>query len=122
MLYPTFNQTLLLLVVAAAGLISGLLFDLANFLIVPFKNKTAIKQVLYFFAILLSFGGLFFVNLIFNLGQFRIFVLIEFVFFLLLERFTLGILWTKAVEKCYNKFAEPAKRYLHGRRKKKEEK
>ena len=102
MLYPTFNQPMLILFVALSGLFAGLLFDISNFIIFPLKKKKIASQILHFVAVILGFGILFLVNLKFNYGQFRIFVLIEFLFILSIERFTLGILWTKALEKCYN--------------------
>ena len=103
MLYPTFNQPLLLLCIAIAGFLCGLIFDAANFLLFAVKKKKFLSQLLYFFAIIISSFVLFFVNLKINYGQFRLFTLFEFITFLLIERFTLGILWTKALDKCYNK-------------------
>ncbi len=106
MLFPTFNQPLLLLCLAIAGFLCGLFFDAANFLIFPVKKKKVISQILYFFAIIISSIVLFFVNLKINFGQFRLFTLLEFITFLLIERFTIGFLWTKVLEKCYNKLSE----------------
>ncbi len=102
MLYPTFNQPILILFVALGGLACGLTFDLANFILFPIKKKKWLAQIVYFFASLTSFLCLFFINMAINYGEFRLFTLLEFVFFLLLERFTLGFLWTKALSKCYN--------------------
>lgn len=102
MLYPTFNQPILILFVALSGFASGLIFDLANFFLFPLKKQKWLKEILYFFSVLIAFVCLYFINLEINYGEFRLFTLIEFVFFLLLERFTLGFLWTKALSKCYN--------------------
>lgn len=102
MLYPTFNQPTLILFIALGGFLCGLFFDASNFILFPFKKKKVLTQILYFLSSVLSFLCLFFINLAINYGQFRVFTLLEFVFFLALERITLGFLWTKALSTCYN--------------------
>lgn len=99
MLYPTLNQPFVFFVIALAGLASGLTFDLANlFAVLCNRNKIG-RQILYFLATVLSVLILFFTNLYANFGQFRVFVVLSFLFVLIIERFTLGVLLNKVFNK-----------------------
>lgn len=122
MLYPTQNQTLLILVIALIGFGCGLLFNFAYLLSCFFKRNKFFTQVFYFISTILSGIILFFVNLNLNYGEFRIFVLIEFLFFLLLEMFTIGKLWTKTIDKCYNQIEKFRAKLTKGKKWKKNKK
>lgn len=97
MLYPTLNQPYVFITIFLTGLVSGLLFDLSNFLLIFVNKNKVIKQFLYFFASALSFLGLFYMNLIVNLGQFRLFIIITFALSLFIERITLGSIINKTI-------------------------
>ena len=102
MLYPTLNQPIVFIFIFLTGLASGLLFDLSNFLVIFFNRNKIIKQIFYFLATILSTFLLFIVNLITNFGNFRIFIILSFIVALLLERFTLGKLISKTIDKLTN--------------------
>lgn len=99
MLYPTLNQPYVFFVILLAGLASGFLFDLANFLNIFFNRNKVAKQILYFIATLSSAFILIATNLIFNYGIFRIFIFLTFLVAFTIQRFTLGSLIAKCIEK-----------------------
>ena len=102
MLYPTLNQPLVLLMVVGAGLFCGLLFDVARILSLLSGNDKASVHIFDFLATVLSFCILFFVNLKFNYGQFRAYVLFVFVLGFAFQRFLSQKLWTKLLAKWYS--------------------
>lgn len=106
MLYPTLNQPLVFLVILAVGLASGLLFDLANILTILSGKDKFSKGLFDFIAVIFSFGVLFYSNLAVNYGQFRVYVLLTFLFAILIERLLSKILWTKCIKKWYNNIKE----------------
>ena len=95
----------MLLIIFLAGMTSGLFFDVARILSTLAGDVWA-KHILDFFATILSFAILYFSNLIFNLGQFRIYVLAVFLLSFALERFFSKILWTKLLSKWYSNIAK----------------
>ena len=102
MLYQTLGQPFVFLIIFAAGFIAGGFFDLSALLsFLSGKDKYS-KNIFDFFAVVISFALLYFANLIFNYGLFRFYVLFLFLIALAFERF-LSKLWTKAIQKCYNK-------------------
>lgn len=103
MLYPTANQSLLLLVVALIGFGCGFVYNLATLCTYLCAKKVFAKQLFFFFATIFSFFIYFLTNLHLNYGLFRIFPIIEFLTFLILEIFTLGKLWTKWLDAWYDK-------------------
>ena len=103
MLYPTLIQPLVILMVFLAGLFSGLVFNLSKILAFLSGNDKYSKNIFDFLAMIFSFTVLFFVNLKFNYGQFRLYVLGVFLLSLIFEQFLSRALWTKAISKCYNK-------------------
>lgn len=102
MLYETLSQPLVFVCIFAVGLISGFMFDLSHLFCALCNKNKILHQILYFICTILSAFCLFMVNLKVNYGRFRIFILATFFFGLLLERITIGKLWTKLVQKCYN--------------------
>lgn len=101
MLYPTLNQPLVLLIIFIVGLLSGLIFDIARLLTTASGGDKWSKNIFEFLAVIFSFAILFFANLTFNLGQFRLYVLAIFLVSFALERFISKILWTKLLLKWY---------------------
>ena len=106
MLYPTANQSLMIFLVFISGVISGVLFDLAKMLTFLSGKDKASKNIFEFFATILSFAILFTINLKFNYGQFRLYVIAIFLASLFVEQFLFKVLWTKVIKKCYNNFVE----------------
>ncbi len=102
MLYPTLNQPYVFIFIMLAGLISGFFFDIANFLNIFFNRNKITKQFLYFFATITSVLILILTNLITNYGIFRIFILLTFLIAFTIQRFTLGSLITKVIDKSTN--------------------
>ena len=102
MLYPTLKQGYVFLAIFLSGLLSGLIYDLANFLTKLLSGNKIFKQLLYFFATILSFALLFVINLTFNFGTFRAYIFFAFLLALLIERVTLGKLLNKALNKTAN--------------------
>ena len=90
----------------AVGLASGLLFDLARILSFFSGNDKYSKGLFDFLAVVFSFGLLFYCNLAVNYGQFRLYVVVTFLFAILLERVLSKFLWTKCIKRCYNNFKE----------------
>ena len=118
MLYPTLNQPLIILFVFLAGLFSGTFFDLARILTLLFGKSKIFKHINEFFATILSCLSLFFVNLRWNYGQFRVYVLLVFLTSFALERIFVSFLWTKLLKKWYNSIVQRRKQV--GTRKKEE--
>ncbi len=97
MLYPTLNQPLMLLVIFSAGIICGVLFDVLNI----FSKYKILKHIADFFGTILSFLLLFAINLKFNYGQFRIYIIAVFALSFAIEKIISYFLWTKLIKKCY---------------------
>lgn len=117
MLYPTISQPLVILGIFCASLICGLLFDLSNILTYLSGNDKNSRYIFQFFATILSFTLIYFVNLYLNYGQFRVYILLIFGLSFTLERFFSKLLWTKLLIKCYNKFKNKRIRLWKKRRK-----
>lgn len=103
MLYPTANQPLVILVLFLAGLFSGIIFNISKLLAILSGGDKYSKAIFDFLATITACSILFFVNLQFNYGQFRAYVLFIFVLGIIIEKILLRVLWTKGISKCYNK-------------------
>lgn len=101
MLYQTLFQPYLLVVYLLAGFLGGLVFDFGNFIKFLFANKKIPSIVIDFIQTIICIFLLFFVNLSFNYGTFRLFVIILFLFAFSLERFSLGKIIAKFYLLCY---------------------
>ena len=101
MLYPTLNQPLLLFIFFIVGILSGLVFDIARLLTSLSGGDKWSRHIFDFFAVVVSFAVLFFANLSFNLGQFRIYIFVVYLLSFALQRFISKILWTKLLSKWY---------------------
>ena len=109
MLYPTLNQPFMFLLLICAGLASGIIFDLLNLVCNLVREDRFSKIFFDFLSVLLAFSLVFIVNLLFNYGQFRVYVIIVFILSLFTERAISKFLWTKLVEKCYSKISKRRK-------------
>ncbi len=103
-------QSNLFLVFLVIGFVVAILWELILFINNPIKN-IIIKQIIEVpFAIVFVF--LFFAMLInFNYGEFRMFLLVAYIFGFVIERKTLGKLFAKLNYWLYNKFIK-VKNYL----------
>ncbi len=116
MLYEVLSQPITILSLLLTGMACGILFDAAH-LILAFCNKNKVlRQILYFICTILSAFFVFYINLIVNYGRFRIYVLLVFSIGFALQKFTLGKLFTRFINLCYNKTKE---RQTGGRQKEK---
>ncbi len=101
MLYETQRQPIVLLSIIAAGLLCGVLFDLAK---LP-KHKL-FKNIGVFFAVLLSFLVYYCINLFLNYGETRFYVIALFVLFICFERFISLKVVALIKKRCYNNLYE----------------
>ena len=111
-LFETLSQPIIILYVALSGFLSGLLFDIAYIITFLCNQNKIVKNILEFFATIGSFIILFIVNQIFLYGQFRLYVLLFFIVFLILEQYTLGKLIAKTRNWCYITFRKITQRIL----------
>ena len=111
MLYQSLSQPLVFLCIFCTGIASGLLFDCKKLLVALCNKNKVFDQVLGFICVSISALGLFLTNLGINYGRFRLYILLAFALSFTLERFSIGKLWTKIIDVCYNKVKERQKRY-----------
>ena len=114
MLYESLSQPLIILCVFAVGIAAGMIFDVGKFVNYFFSRNKVSKQILLAICTVASALLLYFVNLKVNFGRFRFYILVLFTLALIVERFTIGKLWTKLLEKCYNKLVK-LKTWLNGK-------
>lgn len=108
MLYETLSQPQIFLFVVLFGFISGIIFDIFKIFKNRIKNRFFIN-FLTFFNVFLVIFIYFFVNLKFNYGEFRFYILLSFFLSLFIERLFIGNLLGKFLEKCYNKVSKGLK-------------
>lgn len=106
MLYETLAHPYLLLVFLLTGFVGGLVFDIGNFIKFLFANKKLPSILIDFVQTSISLFLLFFVNLNYNYGLFRVFPIIIFLIAFAIERFTLGKIIAKFYHVCYNSFTK----------------
>lgn len=106
MLYPSSGQPVVILFVFLTGLTSGLFFDISKILTFLSGGDRTSRHIFDFLATIISFACLYFVNLVCNYGQFRLYVLVVFLISLIFEQFLSKVLWTKVFSKCYNRLRE----------------
>ena len=96
MLYESLSQPLIILCVLASGIAAGMIFDIGKFANYFFNRNKVSKQIILTICTIIS------ANLKVNFGRFRVYILLIFALAIIFERFTIGKLWTKLLEKCYN--------------------
>ncbi len=111
-LFETLAQPTIIFYVALSGFLSGLCFDVAYIITFLCNQNKIVKNIFEFFATVCSFFVLFVVNQILLYGQFRLYVLLFFVAFLILEQYTLGKLIAKTRNWCYITFRKISQRIL----------
>ena len=102
MLYQTLSQPLIILLLIIFGFLSGLLFDFFSLINYFLNNNKITKQIFYFLSVFPIFIIFYYLNLKFNYGQFRFYTILLFFGALILERISLGNLFAKMYDRCYN--------------------
>lgn len=110
MLYETLGQPLVFLCMLGGGCAAGVLFDGAKFLTKLCKDNKILSHTLFFVATLCAGAIFYLVNLAVNFGQFRFYTIDSFICAIILEQISVGKLFAKLANKCYNRY--------HGRGKK----
>lgn len=121
MLYPTLSQPLIIFLFVIIGFLCGLIFDAFLLINYFFNNNKISKQIFHFLSICCVFAIFYIINLEFNFGQIRFYPFLLFFLSLIAERITLGNLFAKIVQKCYNsivKFWNKLSKKIYGRKKK----
>lgn len=120
LLYETLSQPLIFIIILSFGFLSGLIFDLRNYLCFLFAKNKIVSIILDIVATILVCFVFLIGNLYFNFGEFRFYVILAFVIGLLIERVTLGIIVGKVCSWCYNKLRNLILK-VYGRGKKEKE-
>lgn len=102
MLYPTLTQPAIFFSLLAAGLLSGLAFDLANFGSYLCNKNKIVLHIFQFVATVCCFVLFYFVNLFVNYGQLRFYAIAAFLIGLIAERLASENFIAKNVKKLYN--------------------
>ena len=110
MLYETLSQPYVISILLIAGLLCGIIFDIANLFTYLCNNNKISKQIFLFFATFFTIQFLYFVNLKINFGQFRFYVIFVFFFAFFIQRFLSKKFIAKIIKWCYNKFENFKKR------------
>ena len=102
MLYETLNQPKLLIIFIIVGFGCGLVYDIGNFIKFLFNNKKIANVILDILETSVVLSVVFIVNLNFNYGQIRLFPILIFLIFFVIERYTIGKIIAKIYISCYN--------------------
>ena len=106
MLHETLSQPAIFFYLILGGFASGFFFDLKNILLSFFKKKQILSHILMFFCVFLTLFCLYFLNLRFNYGQFRIFSIVGFLLSFSIQRFLILNFVANPVTVWYNKIKE----------------
>lgn len=112
MLYETQTQIGVFFLFILSGLLCGLIFDFQKIIKNKIKNKFFANFLLIFCVFLSSFIY-FFINLIFNYGELRLFSLVAFLLSFSIEKMIAQNIFALTKKFCYN--------IKHGRGKKRKE-
>ena len=102
MLYETLSQPKILIIFILVGIISGICFDVGNFVKFLFSNKKIFNHILDFIETILILFIVFISNLYFNYGCIRLYPILVFVISFWIERITIGKIVAKFYLKCYS--------------------
>lgn len=98
LLYETLSQPIILLCVIIAGFLSGFVFDACNLVCKLTKTNKIVRHVLDVISVFICGFVFFVVILTVNYGDLRVYELLFFVAFLLLQRATIGKLLAKTLK------------------------
>ena len=103
MLYQTLSHPKLLAIFIIVGIFCGLIFDVGNFIKFLFSYKKFPGIIIDFIQTSICLFFIFIVNLYFNYGEVRFFIICITLISFTLERLILGKLIAKLYNSCYNK-------------------
>ena len=109
-LFETLSQLYIILWIILCGYGCGLFFDIAYMITFLCNNNKVVKNILEFVAVILSVMVLFLINQALLFGQFRLYVILFFMIFLILEQLTLGKIIAKTRNWCYHIFKKVTQR------------
>lgn len=98
MLFETLSQPLILLWIVASGILCGFIFDLSNLLFKLSNCNKIFRYFLDFFSVIITAFVLFLVILKINYGDLRLYEILIFTLFVLLQRATIGKLLAKTLK------------------------
>ena len=103
MLYSTLPQPLVFLCLFCSGLAGGVIFEFARLVSFLCNKNKIVLQIGYFFSAICCTTIFFFVNLLVNYGELRLFAIFAFVVAVMLEHFIFANLFAKLAKLCYTK-------------------
>ena len=105
-LYESLNQPIIFLYLFIIGFFASIIFDFSKYLTFLCNNNKIMQKIFDSFAVFV-FGIIFFVAcLMFNYGQFRLYLAMAYILGFLFERISLGITLAKFCKICYLNFKE----------------
>lgn len=104
MLYETVFQTKIFFFMLLIGFGCGFIYDVCFYIVFLCKNNKIVRVVFDFLGTLIIFAIFYFAVLKLDYGDFRAYHFFVFTAFLLLQRYTLGKIIAKLLDKCYNIF------------------
>lgn len=110
MLYETLSQPLILLYVIVVGFLSGVVFDIATFLLTIFKQNKFLRHLLDFICTSVVCGIFFLLIFNLNYGEIRLWQVVCFVVSVVIERLSIGKLVAKGLLVCYTFFIKKLKK------------
>ena len=114
MLFETLFQPKIFFYLMLVGFASGFVFDVCLYIVFLFKNNKIALMVMDFVACIIIFTIFYLAVLVLDYGAFRAYHLVTFLCFLVLERYTLGKLIAKLLDKCYNAFIKVFEKIARG--------
>lgn len=121
LLYETLSQPLIFLITFAVGFGCGIFADLRNYIFF-LCNKNKIVGIVLDVAVSTICGIIFLATVLsLNFGELRLYLFLAFVFGLISERFSLGLIIAKITTWCYNLFKKAISKLNYGKQKKKKE-
>jgi len=106
MLFETLFQPKIFFFLMLIGFASGFVYDICLYIVFLCKNNKIVKIIFDFLGTTIIIATFYFSVLYLDYGDFRAYHFLTFIIFLLLQRYTLGKLIAKLLDKCYNVFVK----------------
>ncbi len=106
MLFESLSQPKIFILLFLYGLCSGLIFDFCEFIVFLCNKNKIIKIIFEFFATSISIFIFFIVILKLDYGDLRFYHICSFWGALIIQRITIGKLFEKVFDWCYNSFVK----------------
>lgn len=104
MLFETLFQPKIFFFLMLIGFASGFVYDICLYIVFLCKNNKIVKIIFDFLGTTIIIAIFYLSVVMLDYGDFRIYHFLTFTTFLLLQRYTLGKLIAKLLDKCYNVF------------------